>query len=77
MDVVDLILRKPCLLSARGKLKLGIGSRSCLRTLMLGQRGEIGRKEDARYQCLLALGIRLISSRFQIEGLSAACIDRL
>ena len=56
---------------------LSVGSRSRSRVLMAGQRREIGREEDPRWRGLSILGIRMIVTRFQIEGMSAACFDKL
>ena len=56
---------------------MSIGSSSRLRTLMAGQRSEMGRKEDPRWRCLPTMVIGIIVVRFQIEGISVACFDRL
>ena len=44
---------------------------------MAWQRREMGRKEDPRWLGLPTLGIVIIVARFHIEGMSAACIDKL
>ena len=63
--------RKPCCVGDRGRELLSSGSRSLSRTLMEGQRRDMGRYPDPESAGFPGFGIGIIVARFHIAGMTA------
>jgi len=74
---VDLCSLKPCWISARLRLLVRNGRISRSSTLMAGQSREIDRNEDPKWRGLPVLGIGMIFSCFQMDGMLADCNGKL
>ena len=69
--MVECCVRKPCCVGDKGRELLSSGSRRRSRTLMDGERRDMGRYPDPKSVGLPGFGIGIMVARFQMEGMSA------